>query len=272
MFRHAGLTLLGAFLVAGSLTGYQLIVDSTRVIETHQVSLLQNVAYASLGFMLGGITIAFSGITLMLRRLTEVSSSKIFSSFTGLSMVLADRQCARIFIVAAASYGLLFATVSSSLVFQLGPGFSDSYGVQVPSLIPVICCGLIGQMPQFVLYITQQVALILVPLNLILLFGVSWLVGLNSAAVGYSLKHRAQPASRRWVGGVGAAIGLFTACPTCAGFLFLEAVGVSSAASLSLTLASLQGIFVLIGIPILVLALVLSSRQVTAVCDLSRTR
>lgn len=272
MIYYVALTVLGAFLGAGSLVGYQLIAGSSRVIETHQVAFLQNVAYATLGLLLAGITIAFSGITLILRRIHEESNWKIFPNLTGLSLALADSQCVRIFVVASASYGVLFAAVSSTLVFQAGPGFSNSYGVPVPSIVPVICCGFIGEMPQFVLYLTQQVGLILIPLNLILLFCVSWLVGLNSATVGYSLKHRAHSNSPRWVGGIGAAVGLFTACPACAGFLFLEASGVSSAATLSLTLASLQGIFVLIGIPILVLALVLNSRRVIAVCDLGGTR
>lgn len=269
---YVAITLFGTFLVAGSLTGYQLIVDSSKVIDTHQVAFLQTVAYATLGLLLAGITIAFSGITLVLRRIHEESNGRTLSSLTGLSLALSDNLCVRILVVVSAGYGLLFAAVSSSLVFQVGPGYSNSYGVPVPSIVPVICCGLLGQMPQFVFYITQQIALILIPLNLVLLFGVSWLVGLNAAAVGYSLKHRTQSVSPRWVGGIGAAVGLFTACPTCAGFFFLEALGVSSAASLSLTLASLQGIFVVIGIPILLFALLLNSRQVQATCDLSRAR
>lgn len=262
--------MLGTFLVAGSLTGYQVVVDSYRVIETHQVAFLENIAYATFGLLAAGITIALSGITLMLRRIPEASRGKSFSNLTGISLALADSQCRRIFLAVAASYGLVFATVSSSLVFQAGPGFSASLGVQVPSIVPVVCCGPLGQMPQFVLYITQQVGLLVIPLSVILLFSVAWLVGLNAATLAYAIKYRTESMKPGWIGGVGAAVGLFTACPTCAGFIFLEALALSGAASASLTLASLQGIFILVGIPILLVALLVTSRQVLAKCDPNR--
>lgn len=233
------------------------------------VAFLEKVAYATLALTLVGIVMILFGATSMLRKTSGQNGS--LGHLSSISLAMSERKGAIIFLVAAASYGVLFSIISSSLVFQIGSNFSGSYGVQVPSVVPVVCCGAFGQMPQFLVYITQQVALLVIPINLILLFGVSWLVGINAASVSYLFAYRSGPTGAKWFGGLGAILSLFTACPTCAGFFFLSILGLAGAATAALTLASLQGIFVLVGIPILVCAVLLNSRQIRLSCNIDKS-
>jgi len=117
-------------------------------------------------------------------------------------------------------------------------------------------------MPQFVVYLTEQFAILIVPVNLILLFAVSWLVGLNAAIATYAYKHRAGSVGSRWVGGLGAIVAVFTACPTCAGFFLLTTLGLTGAVGLALTLSSLQSLFIAIGLPLLMAAPVMTARRI----------
>ena len=263
---------MGAILVVSSLAGYQLVAGPTKVVALVDSGLLEKLAYATLGLILVGITMTLFGATSLLRRMSDQKNPLgRFSSLSSISLAISNGRGAVIFLVAAVSYGLLFSVISSSLVFQVGSNFSDSYGVQVPSIVPVVCCGTFGQMPQFVFYITQQFAILVIPINLILLFSVSWLVGINAASVSWLFSCRSGPVGPKWFGGLGAILSLFTACPTCAGFFFLSTMGLGGAATAALTLASLQGIFVLVGIPILVGALLLNSRQIRLSCNLDKT-
>jgi len=118
-------------------------------------------------------------------------------------------------------------------------------------------------MPQVVIYLTQQFALLIIPANLILLVTVSWLVGLNAGIATFAYKNRPETASGRWLAGFGAIVGLFTACPSCAGFFLLSILGLAGAVGLALTLSSLQAVFIMIGLPILLTAPVLTSRRMS---------
>lgn len=117
-------------------------------------------------------------------------------------------------------------------------------------------------MPQFVVYLTQQFAILIVPVNLILLFAVSWLVGINAAIATYAYKNRSSNVRRQWFGGLGAIVALFTACPTCAGFFLLTMLGLGGAVTFALTLSSLQGVFIAVGLPMLLITPVLTAQQI----------
>lgn len=268
------LTILGGAIVAGSLASYQIALSIGASSGIDQVGLLELTAYATLFVVLAGLAVTFLGLTNLLRtvRLDDRTSSIIVT----ISSILSEKRSPRIFALSALAYGFFFAAVSSTFVYQPGVTFSETYGVQVPSIVPVVCCGPIGQIPQFVIYITQQFALLLIPVNVVLLFVVSWLVGLNTSIAAFAYRNRPQTAGGRWIGGLGAIIGLFTACPTCAGFFLLTMLGLSGVVSLALTLTSLQGLFILAGIPMLVIAPLLTTRRIRngdfATCLISRYR
>ncbi len=244
-----------------SLASYQFFLSMATVAGTEQAGTPEVGAYITLFLILAGLTLTFLGVTnfFRARRLDERSSSIIAT----ISAILSETRYAGVFALTALAYGFFFAIVSSTLVYQPGVIFSETYGVQVPSILPVVCCGSIGQVPQFVVYITQQFAILLIPINIVLLFIVSWLVGLNASVAVFAYKNRPETVGGRWIGGLGAIIGLFTACPTCAGFFLLTVLGLSGAVSLALTIASLQGLFIAAGIPILVATPLLTCRRMS---------
>jgi len=225
--------------------------------------MLEATAYSVLALELIGLMAVFLGLTFHLRGTRpEKNSGKESSLITQLSMVVGDVQSARIFGFATLAYGLFFGVVSSTLVFQPWLVFSQAYGVTVPSVVPVVCCGTFGQMPQLVLFLTEHFAILVVPVNIILLFTVSWLVGLNAATANYAYMNRPIVTGARWFGGLGAIIGLFTACPVCGGFFLAEMLGLGGVVGLALTLSSLQGIFVAVGIPVLLVSPILMLRRI----------
>ncbi len=254
------LTFLGGAIVAVSLAFYQIALSIRTSSGIGRAGLLEQDAYATLLLVLVGLAVTFLGLTYLLKNMRPVErSSRMIET---ISSILSERRSVRIFYLSALAYGFFFAGVSSTFAYQPGLTFSETYGVQVPSIVPVVCCGPIGQMPQFVIYMTQQFAILLIPLNVVLLFVVSWLVGLNASVAAFAYRNRPQMAGGRWIGGLGAIIGLFTACPTCAGFFLLTILGLSSAVSLALTLSSLQGLFILAGIPLLAVAPLLTTRKI----------
>jgi len=124
-------------------------------------------------------------------------------------------------------------------------------------------------MPQFVVYLSQQFALLIIPLNLILIFAAAWMVGLNAAIAAYSYNSRSVRNSRSWMSGFGAIVTLFSACPSCAGFFLVSVLGLSFAVPLGLTIASLQGLFILAGFPILAFSPVLAARRTARDADVN---
>lgn len=252
---------IGSFLVVAPLTWYQALSTGTPVNEAN-VGILKQSANITLVFLFIGLIAIFTGATSYIRR----KSSDQFSESTTRTTILramGDKRSYRVFLVIAVVYGVFFSFASSLAVYRPS-GVSIAGGsVTPPSIISVVCCGPFGQMPQFVVYLTQQFAFLVIPLNLILLFAAAWMVGLNAAIAAYSYKSEIVRTRRSWLGGFGAIVALFSACPTCAGFFLLAMLGLSSAIPFALTIASLQGLFILSGFPLLILAPLLAARQIT---------
>jgi MFS family permease len=256
------LSALGGLTILASLSAYQSIL-SRYSLETRNIELLEQTAYIVLALVLIGLCLALVGATrFFIGSLSQNRGSKPSMTVTVLSLALNEKHSFRTFVLASLIYGIFFAFVSTFFVFQPLGHFSETNGVSVPSALSVICCGPLGQMPQFVFYLTQQFAILIVPVNLVLLFIVSWLVGLNAAIATYAYEHRSSSVGSRWMGGLGALVALFTACPTCAGFFFLTMLGLTGALTLALTLSSLQGLFIAIGLPLLLVAPIVTARRV----------
>lgn len=259
----------GILTVLTSLLSYQIALGASTI-TTDQVGGLRLAVYATLGLMTIGLFLLFLGLTLQLRRLLPVTNTGRLSWLTsGLSSILSRETSTRIFGVSTIVYAVVFGVISSTIVIRPGANFSTTYGVSVPSVDAVVCCGPIGQVPQLVIYLTQQFAIMVIPTNIIILFTVSWLVGLNSAIARYALVHRPANSKAKWVAGVGAFVGLFTACPTCAGFGLLTTIGLTGAVSLALTFSAFQVAFLAIGLPILVVSpvMVLRALHNARVCE-----
>ena len=98
-------------------------------------------------------------------------------------------------------------------------------------------------------YLTEHIGLQIIPINLVLQVIVSYLVGLNSAIAisAYNISKKG-----RGMSSIGAATGLFIACPTCAGTFLSIFVGTASGIALSIALSQMQTLFIAISIPVLI--------------------
>ena len=259
---HRLAIVLGAVLIAASISWYQ-IISTMAPIGPENLNAIRQGAFATLSLVIVGLAASLSGATLFLRTNRSKQSSETSPSSAALSQALKDKKSFRIFGLSALIYGMFFSVVSSIAVYRPG-GVTIAGGLLAPpSVASVVCCGPLGQMPQFVVYLSQQIALLIIPVNLVLLAGSSWLVGLNAAIASYSYNSGRMRVNRSLIGGLGGIVALFTACPTCAGFFLLSVLGLAGAVPLALTMASSQALFVLAGFPILLLTPLLSARRIS---------
>lgn len=176
---------------------------------------------------------------------------------------LSSKKALRIGAVVAVLYAAAYAFFSSLLTFQPTVNFATTYGVTSPTWTYVTCCGDTGTVPKLVIYISPSLHLgmVLVPLTLLFFFVVPMLVGFNVALSYFAFKQSTFPMSERWLLGSGAVVGLFTACPTCAGLFLASSIG-GVGTTLAIALAPFQLLFVAITIPVLMLGPVLTALTV----------
>ena len=154
----------------------------------------------------------------------------------------------KIFVSCFIIYGIFFTLLSGTLVYQPELIFSYHYGVNIPSVELIPCCDTVGYMPLVLVYITEHIGLQIIPINLLLQIIVSYLVALNVSLVAATSNISRK---RRSVGSIGAATGLFIACPTCAGSAISLFLGPIAGITASIVLGQLQTLFIAISIPIL---------------------
>jgi hypothetical protein len=111
--------------------------------------------------------------------------------------------------------------------------------------------------------LTENLSVLLIPLNLILAVSVSLLVGFNIVLNVHAFQLARSQARRKLsaVSSMGAFSGLFIGCPTCAGGLFSVLLGFGTGTAVSI-LAPFQTLFILMSLPVLVLTSILLVRNV----------
>lgn len=168
---------------------------------------------------------------------------------TIIALVTWNSKSKKIFLTTFIGYGIFFALISGTLVYQPEINFVTHYGAVIPSGFIAPCCDEPGYMPKIIIYITEHIGLQIIPINLVLQIIVSYLVGLNVsiAVTAYSISKKGGGIST-----IGAATGLFIACPTCAGTFLSIFIGTASGIGLSLLLTQLQTLFIGLSIPILI--------------------
>ncbi|HVH16094.1 MAG TPA: hypothetical protein VNA15_10315 [Candidatus Angelobacter sp.] len=257
--RQIEAVVFGTVLVTVALTYFQ--VFSNRIpVDARNSILLSESGYAVVALLVIGLACSLWGSTSLLRRI-GLDSSRMSLTIATISVAVRERPYSLVFAFSAATYGIIFALTSGIFVYQPGVIFSSIYGVSVPSMVEVVCCGSFGQMPQLVIYLTQNLAMLVIPVNVIILVTVSWLVGINVAVTTYAIRNGPKIEPTQLLTGFGSFIGLFAACPTCASLFFLTVIGLTGAESLAISLASFQGIYVGMGIIILILAPILASNR-----------
>lgn len=168
---------------------------------------------------------------------------------TIIALTTGNSKSRKIFIITFVVYGVFFSLASGTLVYQPEVNFSIHYGAEIPSGFIAPCCDGPGYMPKILVYLTEHIGLQVIPINLVLQIIVSYLVGLNASVAvnAYTISRKG-----RGVSTVGAATGLFIACPTCAGTFLSIFVGTASGIALSVALTQLQTLFIAISIPVLI--------------------
>lgn len=179
--------------------------------------------------------------------------------------VLTQRRFRRQFIISTALYGLFYAFITSMIVYQPTVDFAQAYGAILPSALIGPCCGPLLYTPIVTVYVVNHLGLLIIPLTTILLVTVSVLVGINFALAAFAFGNRVRGSGRSWVGGLGAIVGLFTGCPTCAGLFFANLIGGTGAVTFASLLAYYQPFFVALSIPVLLATPYLISRSLSRV-------
>ena len=216
-----------------------------ELITPDSIDTIQRIAY---GFYIILVT-AFSAIGYgMYKYHKEKVENKEKDIITIIALCTSSNKARKIFALTFILYGIFFSLISGTLVYQPEVNFVTHYGATIPSGFVSPCCDEFGYMPKIIVYLTEHVGLQIIPINLVLQIIVSYLVGLNMsiAISAYTISKKGSGIST-----IGAATGLFIACPTCAGTFLAIFVGTASGIALSIAIAQLQTLFIAVSIPVL---------------------
>lgn len=216
---------------------------------------IQRIAYGFYIILLTAFGAITYGIYLYQREKVEKKGKDIA---TIIALSISNARSRKIFVLTFIVYGVFFSLVSGTLVYQPEVNFVTHYGATIPSGFVSPCCDQPGYMPKIIVYLTEHVGLQIIPINLVLQVIVSYLVGLNAsiAVSAYTISKKGRGMST-----IGAATGLFIACPTCAGTFLSIFIGTASGIALSIALTQLQTLFIAISIPVLLATPFLMARK-----------
>lgn len=231
-----------------------------------------NFAYTSIALVtIGLVTLFVCATHALTSRSADDTSENLTSLFSTFSRIFSNGSHSRVLLVSAIVYAAIYGLASGTIVIQPSVNFSTIYHITTPSTSVATCCGTIGEIPLVTVFATEQIGLVLSPLNLLLLFSISWLVGLNVALLTLALKLRNQRGTIRWVWGLGAFVGLFTACPTCAGLAVLSVVSgigtIGGGLSTILLLGPIRIAFLVSSYLTLTIGSIVTSRMLTRAVD-----
>lgn len=164
----------------------------------------------------------------------------------------------------AIGYGLFFSVTSGILIYR-AEGLSHGYDIisSIPS-VTLVSYGPAGYVPTLAIVLTENIGFLIIPINLIIMLVVSVLVGLNAMLSFYAFQNKpkkngnststastSSAASFSGLGLIGAATGLFTACPTCASLFIFNFFLSSFAPAVATFTAAFYSLLVAITIPLL---------------------
>ncbi|MGA2790573.1 MAG: hypothetical protein ABSF00_07380 [Candidatus Bathyarchaeia archaeon] len=242
---------MGLLIIAAPLQEYSMYVNSIPTFFSLDLSLLEDLGYLVVALTLLGLFFVALGLRQILNELRSSNRSTPVT-FLVISKVLSEVGYWRIMAAATLLYGLLFAVVTGIVVYRPMEDFAQEYFTQIPSAVLAVCCGSAGLVPVLTVFVTNHLGLLIIPANILILTAVSVLVGLNATLTVCEYHNRPRDASGRWLLGLGAITGLFTACPTCAG-LFFSTIVVALGSSALVILPSTQFYFV-VGTVLLLIA------------------
>ena len=259
--RNRGFRILGfsIFSVAFIFFAYSSLTSS----EIPEIMPQKLYGLAQLVIILTVICFIFAvfGIYLVVKYSIVATPNKL-SLLSYAARIFEKRSYFRLLIISSMLYGLFFAYLTRILIY-IPTEVSLDDAINFPSFALTLCCGSPGYFPMATIRLTENLSVLLIPLNLILAVSVSLLVGFNIVLNVYALQ-LARAQARRKISAVstmGALSGLFIGCPTCAGGLFSAILGFGTGTAVSI-LAPFQTLFILMSLPVLVLTSILLLRNV----------
>lgn len=248
--------MVGALLVAINMGFYSIVEASIPTLSAESSVFLDALAYLYFSVLIAAVLLSAFGLYKVLKqRILAVKKAEEIPYNIGsiIPYIFTEKGVVKIFIIAVILYGMFYSFVTSMIVYMPDVKFSEVYNAIIPSVIISPCCGPPGQIPVLVGYLTENIGFLILPLTLLTLVIVSGLVALNVSLTYYAWKNRPSISKQNWSAGLGAAIGLFTGCPTCAGLFLANIVGGAGATTLALSLAPFQFLIIAITIPVLLI-------------------
>ena len=275
-------TIIGVFGLYGSLVRPENFVFSSKIIQ-----LISDLGVAVFVSLVGALFAIGYGIYLIciserIRIIETIHpdneveirkrsrrSGNMTQDFSRIVNIISQTKYLRLFLLVLIAYFVLFSFISQLIIFRPDVSFSHVYGVTIPSWKITPCCNAPGFVPMFTAYLSDNLIIFIIPVNLVLAVILSTLVGVNIALAAYMFENRAKKMNNKsnilYSGGIGGATtGLLTACPICAGTFFSIIVGLvigaSSASAVAgvvtatTILAPFQMLFIIISIPTLLIS------------------
>lgn len=240
-----------AIVLVFALYGYIISPLHIGIISSKTIQSVSTLGMAVLLFLVGSLVlIGYSLYRICLAEKMKVQSSiNVKTGYNNgmflpivVDIITQTKRYRLVFIIVLLAYALLFAFISQMIIFRPYVSFSHVYQVTIPSWIITPCCNLPGLVPTFTAYISDSLIVFIIPINLILTVVLSTLVSVNTTLALYVFQNSRSKSTKNnscCFSGIGAATGLFTACPTCAGTFFFTIVGtIISAAGASSTLVA----------------------------------
>ena len=251
--RSIRISLFATFAIVLVFTLYGYIISPLHIgiISSKTIQSVSTLGMAVLLFLVGSLVlIGYSLYRICLAEKMKVQSSiNVKTGYNNgmflpivVDIITQTKRYRLVFIIVLLAYALLFAFISQMIIFRPYVSFSHVYQVTIPSWIITPCCNLPGLVPTFTAYISDSLIVFIIPINLILTVVLSTLVSVNTTLALYVFQNSRSKSTKNnscCFSGIGAATGLFTACPTCAGTFFFTIVGtIISAAGASSTLSA----------------------------------
>ncbi|HET7644572.1 MAG TPA: hypothetical protein VFK40_13780 [Nitrososphaeraceae archaeon] len=173
-----------------------------------------------------------------------------------ISIPFKEKKYVVMMILTGISYGIIFSFLSQIFVFNNNSENSFDVNKSIPSIKIIPCCNTIGYVPMTYIYLTENFFIFLIPINIVLIFIVSFLVGLNLTINIFMIKklNEGNNKQSKLLGSIGATCGLFIGCPTCAGSIIAAILGIGAGTTTISLLASFQTFFIALSIPALICA------------------
>lgn len=271
------LILFFQFIIISSLSNSEQII-----IDEKSMSYLNNLALPTFLLYLVGLLVFLIGIKFLLNKWSTCAYTfhnrnqfvKQYYNFKNITSFALRGKGQKIFSISLLLYLMLALFLNNTIIFKENISFSSSYGIQVPSIVIIGCCGNPGEFPLLSFYITDHFGLMLIPLNLIKSIFLSILAALNISLIyniyitnknngSFNNSKNKNKNKISLLSLFGIIPGLFVSCPTCVGnILLLSIVGTSFiSAGITITFTHYQSIFLIFSLILMIIFPFIASRN-----------